>query len=123
MTQRRLTFQLAPLVDLLLIVIFAQYMEVQQSAADGRAEMDRKRESLQAEAQEQARAEQALTDWQRLGQAGDPPSDLVLRKPQLQAARARVASARSALAKARLDLERTTIVAPFSGRVLRQVVQ
>ena len=38
MTQRRLTFQLAPLVDLLLIVIFAQYMEVQQSAADGRAD-------------------------------------------------------------------------------------
>ena len=44
MTQRRLTFQLAPLVDLLLIVIFAQYMEVQQSAADGRAELDRKRD-------------------------------------------------------------------------------
>ena len=59
MTQRRLTFQLAPLVDLLLIVIFAQYMEVQQSAADGRAELDRKRESLQAEAQEARQKQEA----------------------------------------------------------------
>jgi RND family efflux transporter MFP subunit len=79
-------------------------------------------DALQAEAQERARAEQALTDWQRLGDGGEPPSDLVLRKPQLQAAQARVSSARSALTKAKLDLERTAITAPFSGRVLRQMV-
>ena len=37
--RRRLTFQLTPLLDLLLIVIFAQYMEVQQAAetAESRA--------------------------------------------------------------------------------------
>ena len=31
---RRMTFQLTPLLDLLLIVIFAQYMEIRQSAAE-----------------------------------------------------------------------------------------
>ncbi len=79
-------------------------------------------DALQAEAQEAARAEQARHDWRRLGAAGEAPTDLVLRKPQLQAARARVISARSALAKAELDLERTQVRAPFDGRVLAQQV-
>lgn len=78
-------------------------------------------DAVQAEAQEAARAEQALTDWRRLG-GGDPPSDLVLRRPQLQAAKARVASAQAALTKARLDLERTALRAPYDGRVLRKLV-
>ena len=46
----------------------------------------------------------------------------MLRKPQLQAAQARVISAESALTKAKLDLERTAVTAPFSGRVLQQLV-
>ena len=79
-------------------------------------------DALQAEAQEAARAEQARLDWRRLGAAEEAPTDLVLRKPQLQAARARVISARSALAKAELDLERTQVRAPFDGRVLAQQV-
>ena len=79
-------------------------------------------DALQAEAQEQARAKQALIDWQRLGEEDQAPSALALRKPQLQAAKARVHSARSALNKAKLNLERTQLVAPFSGRVLEQMV-
>jgi len=79
-------------------------------------------DALQAEAQEVARSAQALNDWQRLGNPDEKPSALVLREPQLQAANARVLSARSALAKAQLDLERTIIKAPFAGRVLRQMV-
>ena len=79
-------------------------------------------DALQAEPQEAARAEQALVDWRRLGAAGEAPTDLVLRNPQLQAARARVISARSTLAKAELDLERTEVRAPFEGRVLAQQV-
>ena len=78
-------------------------------------------DAKQALAQEQARAEQAAEDWQQLA-AGAEPSDLVLRKPQLQAARARVVSAESNLAKARLNLERSQITAPFAGRILRQLV-
>ncbi len=69
--------------------------------------------------EESARAQQALRDWERLG-AGGAPSDLVLRKPQLAAARAALASAQAQLRQARLDLERTRIRAPYAGRVLEQ---
>ncbi len=79
-------------------------------------------DALQAEAQELARSEQALIDWQRLSAPDEKPSALALREPQLQAAKARVLSARSTLTKAQLDLERTKIRAPFAGRVLQQMV-
>ncbi len=79
-------------------------------------------DALQVQAQEEARSEQALTDWDRLGDAGEKPSDLVLRIPQLEAAKARVSSARSALTKAKLDLERSAVTAPFAGRVLNKNV-
>jgi len=78
-------------------------------------------DARQALAEANARSEQALEDWDRLGNQGEPP-ELVLRIPQLEAARARVQSAESALSKAKLDLERTSIVAPFAGRVLRKLV-
>ena len=71
--------------------------------------------------EEQARAEQALVDWQRLGN-GKKPSDLVLRKPQLAAAQAQVLSSEAQLQKAELNLERTRVIAPFAGRVLTQQV-
>lgn len=72
-------------------------------------------------AEEQARAAQALQDWQRLGNKADAP-DLVLRKPQLRAAEAQVISAESSLEKAGLNLERTRIIAPFAGRILAKQV-
>ena len=78
-------------------------------------------DAKQTLAEAQARSEQALQDWQRLGNPGEP-SALVLRKPQLAAAEARVISAESSLDKTKLDLERTQIIAPFDGRVLRQMV-
>lgn len=71
--------------------------------------------------EETARAEQASKDWERLGR-GEKPSDLVLRKPQMLAAQARLASASANLDKARLDLERTKIRAPYAGRTLRNQV-
>lgn len=75
----------------------------------------------QALAEEEARSAQAAADWQRLGNAGEAPP-LVLRKPQLNAARASVASAQAALATAKLNLERTRIRAPYAGRVLDTAV-
>jgi RND family efflux transporter MFP subunit len=65
---------------------------------------------------EQARAEQSARDWKKLG-TDQPPSDLVLRKPQLDSAKARVSAATGALEKAKRDLERTRITAPFAGRL------
>ena len=78
-------------------------------------------DAQQVLAEAEARTQQAREDWSRLGNAGEP-TDLVLRIPQLKAAQARVRSAESSLRKARLDLERTQIRAPFAGRVLRKFV-
>lgn len=78
-------------------------------------------DARQTLAEAQARSNQAREDWARLGNEGEIP-DLVLRVPQLEAARARVLSAESSLQKARLDLERTEIRAPFAGRVLTKFV-
>lgn len=77
-------------------------------------------DARQSLAEAEARSNQARLDWERLGNEGDAP-DLVLRRPQLLAAQARVVSATSSLQKASLDLERSRIVAPFAGRVLQQL--
>lgn len=53
---RKLTFQLTPLLDLLLIVIFAQYMEVQETASQNQAEV-RQRAEAQLAVQELRHAE------------------------------------------------------------------
>ena len=71
--------------------------------------------------EEQARVKQAVADWQRLGN-GQQANALVLREPQLEAAKAKVLSAEAQLEKARLTLERTKIVAPYAGRVLKKQV-
>ena len=48
--------------------------------------------------------------------------DLVLREPQLNAVKASVAAAQAAVNQARLNLQRTTIRAPFDAQVLRRNV-
>ncbi len=70
-------------------------------------------------AEEEASAKQAQIDWDRLG-AGEKPTDLVLRGPQLALARANVAAAEARLQEATRDLERTRITVPYEGRVLTQ---
>jgi RND family efflux transporter MFP subunit len=47
---------------------------------------------------------------------------LVLRQPQLEAAKSNVQSARAAVQQAQLDLERTTIRAPFDAHILNRNV-
>jgi RND family efflux transporter MFP subunit len=73
-------------------------------------------EAQAALASEQARAEQGEREWKKLGST-QPPSDLVLRKPQLTSATARVTAATGAVEKAQRDLERTRITAPFACRI------
>jgi RND family efflux transporter MFP subunit len=72
-------------------------------------------------ADEKARSEQALKDWRNLGRGGTP-SDLVLRKPQLQDALANVSAAEADVQKARRDLERTRITVPYEGLVRQKLV-
>lgn len=69
----------------------------------------------EALAREEAEAELARQDWQALGR-GDPPP-LAVREPQLAQARAALAAAQAALRSAELDLARTNIRAPFTGRM------
>ena len=67
---RKLTFQLTPLLDLLLIVIFAQFMDVRETAARNEADyrreaevrLDRLRNERNDLAAQQQRAERRLDE-------------------------------------------------------------
>lgn len=83
--------------------------ELRSAVADLRIEEGR---------QEVARQEYAFLNEQI---SGDNKS-LVLRQPQLDAARAAVDAARAAVRQAELDLERTAITAPFDAQVLTRNV-
>ena len=68
----------------------------------------------------QAEAEATLEEWQEA--AGDvEPSPLARREPQVAQARAALAAAEAQLEATRLDLERTRVRAPFSGRVRQRL--
>jgi RND family efflux transporter MFP subunit len=66
---------------------------------------------------EQSRSDQARRDWQRLHGSDREPSELVLRIPQLEQAKASVLAAEAALDRARRNLERTRISLPYDGMV------
>jgi RND family efflux transporter MFP subunit len=75
-------------------------------------------EAAVADAQQQldtvrAQAEQAAADWNLLDKG--EPSALALRKPQLAGAEARLLSTQAELERARLQLARTELRAPFNG--------
>lgn len=74
-----------------------------------------------AQAQEEALAQHALEDWQKLNRT-DKPSDLTLHKPQVASAKAEVAAAEARLRQAEANLQRTRITVPYAGRVLEKKV-
>jgi RND family efflux transporter MFP subunit len=83
--------------------------ELRQSVADLNIEMGRQNV--------------AQKDYQLLEQTLSQENEaLVLRKPQLNAARAHVEAARSSVAQAELELQRTNIRAPFDAQVLTRNV-
>ncbi|OUW15579.1 MAG: hypothetical protein CBD18_08705 [Opitutales bacterium TMED158] len=72
---------------------------------------------------EKAQSDQARQNWERLSPNQDEqPDPLVLRIPQLKQAEANVKSATAQLDRARRDLERARIRAPFDGRVRQRSV-
>lgn len=90
---------------------------VEVSRADYQVQLEQNRAAVaDAElqvAQEEARAEQALRDWRRLGRSGEP-SALVKREPQLKSARARLLAAKALVVKAEEDLAKTVVDAPYA---------
>ena len=69
---------------------------------------------------EEAEANLASIEWKRVGK-GDA-SSLTLREPQLAQARAVLAAAEAAYEQSKRNLERTSIIAPFNGRVRKKMV-
>ena len=71
-------------------------------------------------------AEAAREEWRLIQDAtaksNEKPPPLVAREPQLAAAQARLKSDRADLRKAKLNLNRTTLKAPFNGRVSQENV-
>jgi len=59
----------------------------------------------------------AQKEWQRIHGKTIKPSELVLQLPQLRASKAALTAAEARLEGAKLKLERTTLRAPFKGRV------
>lgn len=70
---------------------------------------------------EEGEAEIARRDWEALGSSDDAAA-LVLREPQRQEAAAALQSAKALLQQAELNLARTTIRAPYDGRVRARAV-
>jgi RND family efflux transporter MFP subunit len=69
-------------------------------------------------AREESNSRVARQEWERLQlSSGEVPNPLVLNEPQLNKARADLAAARASLRQAELDLERTTVRAPFNGLI------
>ena len=73
-------------------------------------------------ARTEAEAEQARLDIKRIGRRTDSLTAYALREPQLKEAQANLKAARADLAIAKLQLERTKIIAPFDGRVISKHV-
>lgn len=67
-------------------------------------------------AEERGRNLQAEREWRDLG--NETANNLFLRKPQLAAAEANLASAQGEVSVARRNLERTQVSVPFDGRII-----
>lgn len=78
-------------------------------------------EARLALAQEEARVEQARADWEKLGRGAGSP--LVLREPQREFAKAALDSALAEVERARRDVDRTEIRAPFEAGVREATVE
>lgn len=62
---------------------------------------------------EKSEATVARKEWEQINPGTEPNSALVLREPQIKQAQAQLDSAKAILSKAKLDLERTSIVLPI----------
>lgn len=82
--------------------------EYQDAVTEAEADLARAQSLL---IREEAQARQAQKNWRLLGKGS--PSDLALRIPQLTEAQAAVRAAQAHLNRARRNLDKTTIIAPY----------
>ena len=107
--KRRLTFQLTPLLDLLLIVIFAQYMEVRQKADAVQTDLI----AREARLEETIRARQAELE-----------NDLIAQKAELSALRERYSDHYENILQQHAQAGRTLAQAlNLPGTLLEQVLR
>lgn len=102
--------------DLLVGVEQADYRVQLSEALQGVQEASTK---LLVEKKEGLDAEAA---WKRSGIPGTPESPLLLRKPYLEVAKARLVAAQERVQQAKLLMEYTNITAPFDGLVVQRKV-
>ncbi|PLX87425.1 MAG: efflux RND transporter periplasmic adaptor subunit [Desulfuromonas sp.] len=101
-------------------ILVIDQRDYQLALDQAQADLARVEVSLQTEQQQ---AQIALEEWQLLELADKgEPSPLVLREPQLQREQANRAAAQAGLEKARLNLQRTVLYAPFNCRVRTEQV-
>ena len=91
--------------------------EYELRVQSAQAEVKRQELNLAKEESESGIAKQEWADFNK-NNPDSRPNDLALRIPQLETAKAALESAIASLELAKLNLERTTITAPFSGRVV-----
>ncbi|WP_299002403.1 efflux RND transporter periplasmic adaptor subunit [uncultured Shewanella sp.] len=73
--------------------------------------------------EEQRKGVQSKMEWEHSGIKGQPDSKLVLREPQLIAAKAVLSHAQSELALAQRNLKKTQITAPFNALIVHSNLQ
>jgi RND family efflux transporter MFP subunit len=93
-------------------------MQVSQQEANAAARVE-----LQVEAGRRSVAEREWSMLESEVQATADGKDLALRKPYERLAQVKVASAGAALARARLDVERTVLAAPFNALVREEAAE
>ncbi|MGB0833594.1 MAG: efflux RND transporter periplasmic adaptor subunit [Psychrobium sp.] len=102
------------------VIASLETIEYQQAVANAMASLA---DAELALAQEELNAKQAEAEWQQSGLADHQASDLVLRKPQLAAAKAKFELAKQSLEKAEYDLSQTKITAPFDALIVSKAIQ
>jgi len=96
------------------VLVTLEQSALQAEVAEAESRLARAEVALLTEEREGAEADRS---WRRSGMEGDPPSPLVMRRPQRKAALKERNAARSELARARYRLACTTIRAPYDGIV------
>lgn len=104
------------------VVLRLDPSDYQNQLQQRQSELAQATTALEIEMGEQAIAERDFRRIEGGRNLTEMQRALVLREPQLNAAKARVEAARANVQQARLDLERTQIKAPFDAQVLSRLV-